>query len=93
VPGIAQGPIVSAALERVGVIPDAYTWRWFPGLQGGVYEPHRAMNGRREREVDEFEVLPRQDVNYQHCMCQLQIRWRDTRTGRFTRPTEENPNS
>lgn len=88
-PGMGQGPIVAAALERVGVVADAYTWRWRPGLQGGVYEPHRAMNGRQERDVDAFEVLPRQDVNYQHCMCVLQVRWRDTRTGRFTRPTEE----
>lgn len=86
-PGMAQGPIVTEALERVGVIPDAYIWRWHPGLQGGVFEPHRAMNGRTERDIDNFEVLPRQDVNYKFCMCQLQIRWRDTRTGQFTRPT------
>ncbi len=89
--GIAQGPIVAGALERVGIVADAYTWRWRPGLQGGVLEPHRALNGRRERDPDNFPVLPRQDVNYQPCMCVLQVRYRDTRTGRFTRPTEEAP--
>lgn len=86
--GIAQGPIVEAALERVGIVADAFIWRWRPGIQGGIYEPHRAMNGRTERNVDEFEVLPQQDVNGRHCMCNLGIRWRDTRTGRFTRPTQ-----
>ena len=85
--GLAQGPAVTQGLQRVGVTPDAYIWRWRPGLQGGIFEPHRAMNGRTEASPDDFPVLPRQDVNYKYCMCSLQVRWRDSR-GRFTRPTQ-----
>jgi hypothetical protein len=80
--GLAQGAKVTSALERVGVVPDAYIWRWRPGMQGGAFPQHQELNGTQVSDILDFGPLPQGDVNGDWCQCQIQTRWRDER-GRF----------
>lgn len=83
--GLAQGTAVTAALEQVGIVPAGWRWRWRPGMQGGTFEEHLALNGRWAADILEFGSLPQGDVNGDYCMCYLQTIWRDRRSGRFVR--------
>lgn len=85
-PGLAQGVKVLKALDSVGIIPTGWVWRWRPGFKGGVFPPHEALDYQHERDISNFDTLPRGDVNGEHCQCDLQTLWRDKRSGRFAPP-------
>lgn len=85
-PGLAQGQKVTAALDSVGIYPSGWLWRWRPGLRGGTYPPHQALDYNHVTDIDDFGVLPREDVNGEHCQCDTQAIWRDRRSGKFASP-------
>lgn len=82
--GFAQGKKVLRALGSVGIQPSEYVWRWRPGTQGGIFNKHLKQNGKREKNPDDFDRLPREDLNGPYCECQLQTVFRDER-GRFAK--------
>lgn len=86
--GFAQGTKVTEALEQVGIHPSAFTWRWRPGVEGGVYPPHLAQNGDTKKDPGDFEALPQHDLNGEYCECQIQTVWRDDRERFAPEPTK-----
>lgn len=84
--GVGGGPLVLAALERSGITVAGYFWRWRPGLKGGVFPPHKDLNGQWGADAEAFGVWPREDVNGAYCQCDAQIVFRDSR-GRFAKGT------
>lgn len=80
--GIAQGAAVQRALASEGIQIAGLRWQWYPGLKGGVFEPHQrrdgiavfnAGDGFTGDNAAEYGALPGEGVNKDFCMCQ--IRW------------------
>lgn len=77
--GFATSPATSNALANLGIRPGGYRWRWEIGAGGGTYPPHKSLNGRVRGERNGFGVFPGLDVNGDHCMCRIDVVYRDIR--------------
>lgn len=78
--GLGNSPVLIRALQEVGLDVGGYEWHWYPGASGGIYPPHKAIDGQQSDRRDGFDGhIPRQDLNGEYCRCLIRARWVDTR--------------